>query len=138
MIETPQELSQLAIGASPLLIAVALLFWLPTRTVWIRTKGILASILLFTPLWLLRSAMGTCTDIGHLCRSGEAIVRVNPPFWGAAIDCEICIANVASNFALQLNSWRPFLIIMFAFLATVVAGRVLWQCWRTSTRITNR
>jgi hypothetical protein len=129
--EIRYELFQILIAATPLLVAIAVLFWAPLSQKMRKIKGILGVVLLFVPYWLVRSAIGTCTALGHICAPGEQLVRLHPPYWGiGAWDCEQCASSVSAVF-LKVNSLRPTLIPLLAILTVMVASLVLRQCWRS-------
>lgn len=128
------ELIQLGIAATPLIVAILLMFWSPAGQVMLKLKGVAGAALLFLPFWLLRSVTGSCTALAHVCAPGEALVRLNPPYWGVGSwDCEQCVGSLSTTFE-QLNSWRPTLVILFPLLAVGVSCLVLRQCWRGTTQ----
>lgn len=137
MIKISTELYQLAIGASPLLVAIALLFWRPAKTISLRIKGVLASPLLFTPMWLLRSSIRTihsCESLQRDCPAGETRVELIPNYWGpdSTDACGQCLPDGGINLALQLNLARPYLVSAAALLSTIAACWALRQCWQAA------
>lgn len=132
--EPRHELIQLAISASPLLVAVSVMIWSPSTQTWLRLKGTLGAALLFLPVWFIRSVSVSCTDLHRICAPGETLIRLNPPYWGIGFwDCEQCVGNISAVFV-ELNSWRPALVVFFMVLTVLAACVVLRQCWRASSR----
>ena len=133
--EPRHEIIQLAIAATPLMIAVLVMLWSPSSQSGVRLKGVIGAVLLFLPFWFIGSATGSCTALARFCAPGEELVRLNPPYWGiGSWDCEQCAGNISTLF-IGLNSWRPPLVGLCVLLTIAAGCLVLRQCWRFSSRL---